>query len=536
MGDWKAERRWEATASARELARLGQSGIFQELTLLWRTPPAGFVCDHLRFRLNDARHHLLIALESAVFDGGTLNADAEALLKSCAMGGDDPHILFAIIAARTLLAIREAGRLQMDLTSDEVRHLETAANKSWPVSDKGEEFFPGRLDAPGEDAGNFHFDHDFVEGYLDAVCDGFSIERADLAPRVVSRVRRSWPELTNSHQYEEWRSGAYEDFHTNYGSGPPKQSSIGFSAAFHALCEEAGELTRSRPITNPAHWPNRWNEWLEGFDRAYPKGWISDHEGSAPFNIEVRGGRPDYSTKTTDEWPWVFDAAQFERCLQPHDRPGALCVAASWSLTRNSNSLESITIESALIASSDARNVMAALQHVDTQQWRLPTGDDTYRWRMSGLPTIQPMLERVSVNGRLEEWYPRAHAGHEFYRLIGPAAAELETHSMSEIWSNNSRLTCDRAAIVDYLRQSGDALVVSVLVGRPGKGDYEGGRSARFARVFVLSADDSLSFCTSVEPSPVHSTAQTPYGIEAVRLVFDAIGSGASAATFRTVA
>ncbi|OJB81915.1 hypothetical protein A9Q62_16650 [Yersinia ruckeri] len=419
--------RWEAAHTVFMLCRLERSKVLQAIFQHAENCSTQPFCDrNLPFYNLHAQLWLLIAVARAAQDDGKALIPYTDYFYRYATT-EQPHVLIRLFAARTLLALNEAGLIS--ITAQERDNLSNINRSTYDPTVSDSESLVG------EDS--YTFGIDFGPYWLEPLGRCFGVSQKQLEPEMLRIIRddfdfkgtRNWEEdERNKRRYYRDR-----DNHHSHGSYP-RVDDYHFYLSYHAMFISAGKLLATKPLVDSRYdeIDDVFQDWLKRHDISRSDGrWLADRRDPQP---EIRPSWINDTSDNLNEWLGSISENIFDESLSPAS--GLLTVWGHWSDKRNDRR-ESISVSTALVSPERSLSLLRALQTTENAyDYKIPsTGEDMEIDHMSY--KLKGWIKDIGEYKGIDEHDP--WAGDVTFPLPKPAsfiveAMKLTTDKDQRVW------------------------------------------------------------------------------------------------------
>lgn len=362
LGDVRSDIRWQATHVVRNLVRLDRLEVIADLLRWADGRTAGpFSGEGLAFYVEEARHHLLIALARAAIEHPQgLVKLADALLNFARR--DQPNVVTRHYAARARLALVDAGVAPLAPALElELRTINTPAIL---IEERVMSGPPSPSPAP-QDEDRFAFDYDLSKSMMAGLAMDFGVPLPTLEAAAADVVHNDWGLDANGYWDREPRRNQ------RMMSGRTRRDgSVDTWSAYlsrHASYVVAGKWLDTMPVRKSHDEdPDDFSGWLKYRLLTRDDGlWLADRR-----DLVAGLTLPDVKH---DLWPWS---------VQRQDFAPAIGLDGPWLTVwgdrqdRHHSLIQSYDVRSALVSSEKASALLMAAQTArSTHEVTLPSAD-----------------------------------------------------------------------------------------------------------------------------------------------------------------
>ena len=283
LGSPYASERWRGAHCLRVMAKFDRWEVVDNVVgRMWLTDGGPFQAKELPFFYLHARLWLLIALARLAQDYPAQIGRYEKDLLSCAMEREKPHVLMRHFACRALLASMEAGKLELDPSTDaRVRQGDLSPHERLQMKlRRNGGFYAGSPREKQRPTFRFGLDYDFHKLDVDGLAEVFGQPCWKVAEMISSIVHRIDPGVRAMYETGGRESGSRSSSYRM----ETRYHTHGQQLGWHGLFLAAGELLRDLPVTSDSWYDDDpWGEWFGRYGLTRDDGlWLSDGTDQRP--------------------------------------------------------------------------------------------------------------------------------------------------------------------------------------------------------------------------------------------------------------
>ncbi|PJI42197.1 hypothetical protein [Ferrovibrio sp.] len=519
--------RWEGAHVVANIVKHNRTDLLAAIMNLAQHRVGGaFVDARLEFYKLHALQWLLIGLGRGVVENPAALKPHSRQIAELAL--TEPHVLIRQLAAQTALALNAKDCL--DVASNVVDRLFAVNVSAFPKSrqDRFSRTYDTEDDSSISDDDKFYFDHDVQSYWYEPLADAFGLRRGEITKRALSVIRFDLAYAGRGRWDEDERANRkiYSDGDTYHSHGEyPREDTLGFYHAYHAMMIVAAQLLDTTPIYQSGSDEDEedsFQEWFKRHTMTRIDGyWLWDRRDLAPLE------RPSWRSDKNSKDIYKTKSKDFDEALTSED---CLNLWGHWNWI-GSSCEQHISVASALVSKDKSSSLLRALSTVESvYDYAIPAAGsrfeiDAYGFHLSGW-----IISDNNDSGldRHDRWaaeiaYPGPRPSTDIVNLMA-LVPDLENRTWrdnenssamsAQIWGHypekrrgerestesGSRLQATRAFLRELLCKVDQDLVVQVQIRMSRRyrsyesyDDDEKSDTKAKAKIYVFKADGSLT-------------------------------------------
>ncbi|MDO9477182.1 MAG: hypothetical protein Q7L07_10765 [Pseudohongiella sp.] len=281
----RASERWRAAHCIRSFARFGKWQVLDAIMAQLEDQDAGpFQASELRFYSHHAKLWLLIAIARISKEHPAEVSRYRSLLNRVLDDSDVRHVLIRHFAAKALITCLEAGEISVSANREsELRNIDLSP---YPLLEKKLKKYTGdyhenRPKSAPKCAHEFSLEYDFNKQDVQYLSNVFGQPHwlvVDLISDVVHDIDDDAESM--------YASGGREGAPRSRRGLSSAYHSYGEQLAWHGMMIAAGELQKTKPVTQDWWHDDPWKHWLSRYLLTREDGfWLSDALNHAPHEV-----------------------------------------------------------------------------------------------------------------------------------------------------------------------------------------------------------------------------------------------------------